>query len=162
MNSKLLSELQDYSHKNPDFSLCKIYKYLNKSFKSNDLAFTVYIKCIMALLDYQYDFKWLSLAAKTLSNSSNTYKRNDIQILCDDLCQLFGENIDDLCANQEILVAPSKFEKYCPFSNDSVVIYSNKPITHSCIIDGIKYVISDSKAEKTPYYNIVCHSILED
>ena len=157
MNNKLLVTLESYGYNNPDFDLFRIYKLLDKNFSLENIAFTAYIKSIIKLVDFQYNFQWLT---NTVNKLNNSYKRKDIQQFCDDLCYLFGDNIIKVCSDNIIVSKPSKFENYCPFSTESRVIYYYKPINqNTVIVDNNKYYIDDIQMEKTPYYTIACHSI---
>lgn len=118
-----------------------------------------FIKCIEDISDlsnYQYNYDYLTKEAKIL----NIYRR-DMQQLCDMVCAMLGDKINDICY-QPIYVKPSNFEDYCPFGGTDIVMYCKHPFS---VGDGVSnsdkemYTIEDVKLEKSPYYEIFIHKL---
>lgn len=138
---------------NEELSLFKAYKNaISSNFNSPSEAFTQCIKDLITISDAQYDFDWLTKEAKVLE-----INRRDFRNLCDDVCIMLGDKLQELCI-KEVITKPSKFEDYCPFSSEDIVMYTTKPVdtTRSSTIfhDGNKYNLIDCKLESTPYYNL--------
>lgn len=119
-------------------------------FEDEKDEFDTCIEDLKKLVDYQYDFAWLSENASIMECN-----RREFKALCDDVCVLLGNRIDELCKHTRnpIFTTPSKFEDYCPFTNEAYVVYGNNnenTIKH----DGKVYRVIETKLESTPYYNI--------
>lgn len=132
--------------------------YLNatsKSFSDASEEFNVCIKNIKTLTDNQYDFSWLSENSERFGVNRREYKS-----LCDDVCSLLGNRIQELCCHTRdyIIVKPSNYEDYCPFSRESLVAYGNPNIIkrNGFNYDGKTHNIICSKIEESPYYTIFC------
>ena len=150
----LLTKLSNYD----DTSFELFQYYLNatsKSFVDEKEEFDTCISSITRLTEKQYDFRWLSENA-----SKFECNRRDFKALCDDVCVLLGNRINEICRrdnDRPIITIPSKFEDYCPFVNESLVAYGN--CTDAIRIDGKLCKIIDTKLENTPYYSIYVHSL---
>ena len=119
-------------------------------FEDEKEEFDTCIVDLKKLVDCQYDFAWLSENATTMGCN-----RREFKALCDDVCVLLGNRIDELCKHTRnpIFTKPSKFEDYCPFANEVYVVYGNgneTTIKH----DGKVYKVIETKLESTTYYNI--------
>ncbi|MBQ8218340.1 MAG: hypothetical protein IJZ79_03450 [Bacilli bacterium] len=154
-NAILLTKLNNYD----DMSF-ELYKYYvdatSKSFADNAIEFSTCIEDIKKLTNYQYDFGWLSENASKFG-----VNRRDFKSLCDDVCVLLGNRIQELCSHtrEYIITKPSKYEDYCPFSSEALVAYGNPAnINRSNIVkcDGQQYSIIDCKLEESPYYIVYC------
>lgn len=152
----LLTKLHNYNDKS--FELFNYYlDGTSKSFADNITEFETCINDIKKLTDYQYDFAWLSENAETFG-----VNRREFKALCDDVCAILGNRVQELCAHtrEPIITKPTKYEDYCPFSSENLVVYGNPSIFGSrFMFDGNRYRIVDSKLENSPYYSIYCSSI---
>ena len=90
--------------------------------------------------------------------------RRDFKNLCDDVCILLGNRLEELCKYSRIpvIVKPSKYDDYCPMNSENLVVYGNHREGERFSYDGKRYVIVDTKLESCPYYNIYCNSFEED
>lgn len=156
MNSAiLLTKLGAYE--DTSFELYKYYvDATSKSFIDPVTEFNTCIEDIKKLTNYQYDFAWLSENA-----SKFEVNRRDFKTLCDDVCVLLGNRVQELCKHTRsyIVTKPSKYEDYCPFSSETLVAYGNPNTIKSSnyvSYDGNKYSIIDCKLEESPYYIVYC------
>jgi len=156
-NAILLTKLNNY-----DDTSFELYQYYinatSKSFSDPAQEFSTCIENIKRLTSCQYDFGWLSENAKQFG-----VNRRDFKALCDDVCVLLGNRIQELCEHtrEYIVTKPSKYEDYCPFPSEALVAYGNpKNIALPNIVncDGSKYTLIDSKLEESPYYIVYCSS----
>ena len=154
-NAILLTKLNNCN----DMSF-ELYRYYidatSKSFSDSITEFNTCINDIKKLTDYQYDFSWLCDNASIFG-----VNRRDFKSLCDAVCVLLGNRIQELCEHTKsyIVTKPTKYEDYCPFALEDLVAYGNPAnINQSNIVtyDGKKYIIVDSKLEESPYYIIHC------
>ena len=130
-----------------------LYKCYNDSiieYENIEDKFHILIEDIKQLSELQYDFKLLTSTAKKFNVS-----RRDCRDLCDMICEILGDDITSLCRQNSIVVSPSKYEDYCPYSNESLVLYGNADKNY-IKYDGKIYGIVDTKLEETPYYTIYC------
>ena len=128
--------------------------YLNAVYNRHDNLvdeFNACIDSIKYLTNKQYDFNWLSENSKIFNVT-----RRDFRELCDSVCVLLGNKINDIGkqTKEPIITKPTRYEDYCPYNNENLVLYGNYdgPIR----IDGKLYNKIDTKLESTPYYNIYC------
>lgn len=147
-NAVLLTKLSNYD----DVSFDLFNYYVNatsKTFADNIEEFNTCIENIKKLTELQYDFSWLSENANEFGCN-----RRDFKTLCDDVCSLLGNRINELCKHTKtpIVTKPSNFEDYCPYSKEMLVAYGSS-IT-SVRVDGKLCKIIETKLESTPYYNI--------
>lgn len=152
-NAILLTKLNNYENK--DFELYKYYiNATSFNFINETIEFNVCMQSLKELIEKQYDFEWLAENAKIFEVS-----RRDFRSLCDDVCILLGNRIEELCKYTKVPIytKPSKFEDYCPFANEIMVVYGN--FNNYVTIEGKHYIIIDTKLESTPYYNIYCNII---
>lgn len=154
MNNAIL--LIQLSNLNDDsFELFNYYKIgTTKVFEDEIATFNACVNALKNLINLQYDFEWLTINAKKFETT-----RRDFRNLCDDVCDLLGNRIEELCKHtrKPIITKPTKFEDYCPFPSDSLVVYGNQISNIS--IDGKLYKIVNTKIESTPYYTIYCNQI---
>ncbi len=149
----LLTKLSNYNDKN--FELF-VY-YLNattSSFIDEKEEFDTLISNIKTLTEKQYDFSWLAENAAEFECN-----RREFKALCDDVCVLLGNRIDELCKHtrKPIITKPTKFEDYCPFANETLVAYGN--CSENVRVDGKICKIIDTKLESTPYYSVYVNSL---
>lgn len=128
--------------------------YLNAVYNRHDNLvdeFNACIDSIKYLTNKQYDFNWLSENSKIFNVT-----RRDFRELCDSVCVLLGNKLNDIGkqTREPIITEPTRYEDYCPYNNEKLVLYGNYdgPIR----IDGKLYNKIDTKLESTPYYNINC------
>lgn len=145
-----LSNLSDQSYELFNYYLIAT----NKTFSDEVEEFETCIKSLAELSDRQYDFAWLTENAKRLEAS-----RRDFRDLCEAVCVLIGNRIDELCkySRVPIITKPTKFEGACPFGSEALVAYGN--VEGSVKVDGVTCKIIETKIESTPYYNIKCSMI---
>ena len=157
-NAILLTKLS----KMDDLSF-ELYTYYidatSKSFLDEITEFNTCINDLKKLTECQYDFAWLSKNA-----SKFEVNRRDFKSLCDDVCMLLGNRIEELCKHNKtpIVTKPTKYEDYCPFASEELVAYGRIPYSHgnnNIIFDGNSYNIIDTKLEISPYYTIYCNLI---
>lgn len=150
----LLTKLSNYDDKS--FELYEHYlNATSKSFVDEKEEFDTCIASIKLLTEKQYDFGWLSENAAEFDCN-----RRDFKALCDDVCILLGNRINELCRHNNgrpIITKPTKFEDYCPFSNETLVAYGN--CNSTIRIDGKVCKLVDTKLENTPYYSVYVHSL---
>lgn len=155
MNAILLYKL--HSYKDKSFELYTHYENVIKDSDSPAETFNRCIDSIKYLSEKQYDFQWVSSQSKEFGCF-----RKDFVELCDSVCQILGDKINDLCKSFAIITKPTKYEDYCPFSSETLVVYGKSyqpgtPVQY----DGKRYRIVDSKLENTPYYSIYCNALEE-
>lgn len=131
--------------------------YINatsKSFENDIIAFEQHIKDIKVLNAIQYDFTILSEEASKMELT-----RRDYRELCDAVCMIIGDRINELCkySKEPIITKPSQFEDYCPFPNEDKVVYGS--VNNSFRFFGETYIVVNTKLEETPYYTIWCNEI---
>lgn len=149
----LLTKLSSYNDKS--FELYDYYlNATSKSFADEKDEFDTCIASIKKLTDRQYDFAWLSENAAEFECN-----RREFKALCDDVCVLLGNRIDELCKHTRnpIVTKPTKFEDYCPFSTEALVAYGSN--VETVRVDGKVCKIVETKLESTPYYNIYVSQI---
>ena len=150
----LLTKLSQLN--NLEFDLYNYYVDATiRSFENSTEEFNTCIKDLKELVGKQYDFSWLTENATEFGCNRREFKQ-----LCDDVCTLLGNRIDEVCRHTRtpIITKPTKFEDYCPVSTESLVAYGN--FSHERIlIDGKPYNIIDTKLENTPYYSIYVKTI---
>lgn len=155
-NPILLTKLSKYDNKS--FELFQFYLNATSSSMENAVEeFNICINNIKYLTEKQYDFAWLSENAKKFE-----VNRRDFKNLCDDVCILLGNRIEELCkhSRETIVSKPTRYEDYCPFSQSDLVEYGSKhSIGDTFTFDGTRYVVFDTKLESTPYYNIYCSAL---
>ena len=121
----------------------------------NDNSFEHLLSCLKKTIDKTYDFKFLSNEAAVLQAN-----RREIAKLLDVFAEMLGNNIEQLCNAEYVFTAPSKFEDYCPFPSNDLVLYTNRPVDTQIVIhDGDRYNILSKKLEDTPYYKIWCYEL---
>lgn len=144
----LLTKLSGYNDRS--FELYEHYlNATSKSFVDEKEEFDTCISSIKKLTEKQYDFGWLSENAAEFECN-----RRDFKALCDDVCVLLGNRIDELCKHTRnpIVTKPTKFEDYCPFTSETLVAYGSN--VTEVRVDGKVCRVVDTKLESTPYYNI--------
>lgn len=150
----LLTKLSSYNDKN--FELFAYYlNATTASFADEKEEFDTLISNIKTLTEKQYDFSWLAENAAEFDCN-----RRDFKSLCDDVCVLLGNRIDELCRHthgRPIITKPTKFEDYCPFPNETLVAYGN--CNGTIRVDGRICKIVDTKLENTPYYSVYVNSL---
>lgn len=151
----LLKKLIDSN--NEEMSLYRAYKdAIDNSYATPEEAFNQCIYDLKMMSQAQYDFGWLTREARLFEVT-----RRDYRELCDMVCAMLGDKINDLCY-QPIYVKPSNFEDYCPFGGTDIVMYCKHPFS---VGDGVSnsdkemYTIEDVKLEKSPYYEIFIHKL---
>lgn len=138
-----------YNIENEDSVILKAYK---DTIQSTELD--ILIDDIKKMTDVQYDFKFLTREKEYFS-----INRHDTRELCDMVCKLLGNRIEEICI-KPIISKPSRYEDYCPFSSEDLIVYSVKPLDNTLIMyEGRSYNILDTKHETTPYYSLYCSSI---
>lgn len=150
----LLTRLTKCEDENNELYQC--YKDATKKyFDTEEKKFNQLIKDIKYLSNIQYDFSKLSEGAKSFDIT-----RRDYRELCDMVCMIIGDSISDLCNHTRngIITSPSKFEDYCPFYSNDLVVYGNSD-NKVFLYEGKKYYLIETKVEETPYYTIHCSSI---
>lgn len=145
-----LSTMDDRSYELFDYYVIAT----SQTFENEVEEFNTCIKCLQKLSDNQYDFAWLTENAKQLDAS-----RRDFRNLCDNVCVLLGNRIEELCKHTRapIVTAPANFDGACPFGSEQLVAYGNVDTTVR--VDGVLCKVVDTKIESTPYYNIKCSMI---
>ena len=114
----LLTKLNNYE--NTDFELYKYYlDATSKLYTSEKVEFETCMNDIKILTNKQYDFDWLTENSKIFECN-----RREFKALCDDVCVILGNRINELCKHtrEPIITKPSKFEDYCPFETESLVV----------------------------------------
>lgn len=141
--------------KNEDLSAYKGYLIAISGYQnsSREDSFNQCINSLKILTDLQYDFEKLTNESQKLSVS-----RRDYRNLCDQICQMIGDKIQDLCI-MPLYSKATNYENACPFSSDSFLMYTKKPVDLSLssniiTYDGNLYKIIETKREETPYYTI--------
>lgn len=154
----LLTKLSKFN--NTDFELFNMYcNATSKSFETVADEFNTCIDNIKYLTEKQYDFSWITENAKVFE-----VNRRDFKNLCDDVCMLLGNRLEELCkySRTPVIVKPSKYDDYCPMNSEDLVVYGNYREGERFSYDGKRYAIVDTKLESCPYYNIYCNSFEED
>lgn len=150
----LLTRLTKYEDTNNPLYQCYI-DATQKTFDTEEKKFTQLINDIKYLTEIQYDFSLLSKGADIFDIT-----RRDYRELCDMVCMIIGDSISDLCNHTRngIITVPSRFEDYCPFYSNDIVVYGNSD-NKVFMYEGKKYYLIETKLEETPYYTIKCSSI---
>lgn len=154
-NAILLTKLYNYDDKS--FELYKYYDEAINRQHSDVEDFNICMKNLKILIDKQYDFEWITLNAKTFGTT-----RRDFRSLCDNVCFIIGNTIEEICkyTKSPIVTTPSKLDENCPFPNNELVAYGNSTLERYQFIihEGKSYKVTDTKIEQTPYYRIYCMS----
>ena len=121
----------------------------------NNNSFEQVLSCLKKAIEKTYDFEFLSNEAILLQTN-----RREIVALLNVFAEMLGNKIEALCDVEYIFTSPSKFEDYCPFPSNDLVLYTNRPVdTQIVIYDGDRYNILSKKLEDTPYYKIWCYEL---
>lgn len=137
----------------------KLYDcYINatsNNFENETETFNICIADLKFLSEKQYDFEWLKKEAADFGVS-----RRDFKNLCDSICVLLGDKINELCKYSKtgIVTKPTRYEDYCPFTSEDLVVYGKNNLLY-ITYDGYDYNIIETKLEETPYYTIYCSTI---
>ena len=120
---------------------------------SREASFKQCIDSLKALTDVQYNFQVLTDEAQKLKVS-----RRDYRNLCDNICQMLGDKIQELCI-VPVYSQATNYENACPYSSNSFIMYTTKPVdialsSNRIIYDGNLYKMIETKREETPYYTI--------
>lgn len=159
----LLNKLSRFN--DDDFDLYRYFKdATSKSFADETEELDTLRSDLILLSEKQYDFAgWLTKSAKALG-----CKRNECMGLCEDVCKLLGNRIQELCDHVRIpiIASPTKMsansalEVKCPYSSEYLVAYG------SCIenaesvkVDGKVCKVIETKLEVSPYYTIKISSL---
>lgn len=135
-----------------------LYNCYSNAFQNNyeslSEEFDQHIADLKTISEIMYDFDSL-----TTESAKFGISRRDYRELCDMVCTIIGDRINEICkqSKEPIITKPSKFEDYCPFTSDDMVVYGN--IDRLFKYDGEIYRVVESKLEETPYYIVYCNSI---
>lgn len=154
----LLNKLSRFN--DDDFDLYRYFKdATSKSFEDETEELDTLRSDLILLSEKQYDFAgWLTKSAKALE-----CKRNECMGLCEDVCKLLGNRIQELCNHVRIpiIASPTKMsansalEVKCPYSSEYLVAYGScTENAKSVNVDGKVCKVIEAKLEVSPYYTI--------
>ena len=154
----LLNKLSRFN--DDDFDLYRYFKdATSKSFEDETEELDTLRSDLILISEKQYDFAgWLTKSAKALE-----CKRNECIGLCEDVCKLLGNRIQELCNHVRIpiIASPTKMsansalEVKCPYSSEYLVAYGScTENAKSVNVDGKVCKVIEAKLEVSPYYTI--------